>query len=86
MFAFELNPLPKTYFFQQSKEENSKTVRDRVKRAQTLQLKKFGKLNHHLSGKNLESSCMLSNKNQKILQNSLEKFQLSTRAIIEFCV
>lgn len=78
--CIELNTLPKTYLFQQNKEEKSKTVRDRVKKAQTLQLKKFGKLNHKLSGKNLESSCMLSNKNQKILQNSLEKFQLSTRA------
>lgn len=78
--CIEVNPLPKTYFLQRFKEENSETVRNRVKKAQMKQLKKFGRLNHNLSGELLKISCILSNKDQKILQNSLEKFQLSTRA------
>ncbi len=78
--CLEVNPLPKTYFLQPCKEENSKTVRNRVKKAQIKQLKKFGKLNHNLSGRDLEIACNLSNKDRKILENALEKFKLSTRA------
>lgn len=78
--CLEVNPLPKTYFLRPCKEESSETIRIRVKKAQTKQLKKFGKLNHNLSGKSLESACKLSNKDHKILETALEKFQLSTRA------
>lgn len=78
--CLEVNPLPKTYFLQSCKEENSETVRNRVKKAQVKQLKKFGKLNHNLSGKILEIACKLSNEDHKILENAIEKFQLSTRA------
>ncbi|MEN9916852.1 MAG: hypothetical protein RLY40_784 [Pseudomonadota bacterium] len=76
----EVNPLPKNYFLQKFKEENSDIVRNRVKKAQIKQLKRFGRLNHNLTGEILEISCILSKKDRKILQNSLEKFQLSTRA------
>jgi magnesium chelatase family protein len=78
--CLEVNPLPKGYFLQNSKEESSETVRIRVKKAQIKQLKKFEKLNYTLSGKLLEIACKLSNKDHKILETALEKFQLSTRA------
>ncbi|MGC1854414.1 MAG: YifB family Mg chelatase-like AAA ATPase [Candidatus Aquirickettsiella sp.] len=78
--CLEVNPLPKAYFLQLCKEESSETVRIRVKKAQIKQLNKFGTLNHNLSGKILESACKLSIKDHKLLENSLEKFQLSTRA------
>ena len=77
--CIEVNPLPKKYFLHKFKEENSDIVRNRVKKARIKQLSNFGKLNHKLTGKQLEISCVLSNKDQKILQNFLEKFQLSTR-------
>lgn len=77
--CIEVNPLPKNYFLKKLKEENSEIVRSRVKKAQIKQLKNFGKLNHNLSGEVLKIACDLSNKDQKILQNFLEKFQLSTR-------
>lgn len=77
--CIEVNPLPKNYLLQPNKEESSETVRNRVKKAQAKQLKKFGKLNHNLFGKTLENACKLSNKEHKILKNVLEKFQLSTR-------
>lgn len=77
--CIEVSPLPKTYFIRKYKEENSESVRNRVKKAQAEQLKKFGLLNHNLSGKVLETACKLSNKNHKILEEALEKFQLSTR-------
>lgn len=78
--CIEVNPLPKTYFLQSCKEENSEIVRVRVKKAQVRQLEKLGKLNHNLTGKILENACKLSNKDHKILENALEKFQLSARA------
>lgn len=78
--CIEVNPLPKTYFLQSCKEENSEIVRVRVKKAQVRQLEKLGKLNHNLTGIILENACKLSNKDHKILENALEKFQLSARA------
>ena len=78
--CIEVNPLPKNYFLQKFKEEDSETIRNRVKKAQIKQLKQFGKLNHKLSGELLEISNSLSSTDRKILQNSLEKFQLSTRS------
>ncbi len=78
--CIEVNPLPKTYFLQPCKEENSEVIRMRVEKARTKQLEKLGKLNHNLSGKILEDACKLSNKDHKILENALEKFQFSTRA------
>ena len=78
--CIEVNPLPKNYLLQKNKEESSENVRNRVKKAQIKQLKRFGRLNHNLSGELLEISSNLLNKDQKILQNFLEKFQLSVRA------
>ncbi len=78
--CIEVNRLPKTYFLQPCKEENSEVIRMRVEKARTKQLEKLGKLNHNLSGKILEDACKLSNKDHKILENALEKFQFSTRA------
>jgi magnesium chelatase family protein len=78
--CLEVNPLPKSYFRQTNKEESSQIVRIRVNKARDKQLKKHGELNYNLSGKNLENACKLSPKDQQLLENALEKFQLSTRA------
>ncbi|MFZ0219156.1 MAG: YifB family Mg chelatase-like AAA ATPase [Candidatus Aquirickettsiella sp.] len=75
----EVNPLPKNYLLQMNKKGNSEIIKNRVKKAQVKQLKKFGKLNHALSGKSLETACKLSHKDHQILENALNKFQLSTR-------
>ena len=76
----EINPLPKSYFRQNSKEETSETVCARVKKARIKQLKQFGKLNHALSGKRLEIACKLSSKDHEILENAVEKLRLSMRS------
>lgn len=78
--CIEVNPLSKSYLYQLNQEENSLTIRKRVKQAQIKQLKNFGKLNHNLNGNNLKIACKLSKKEHKILEHALEKFQLSTRA------
>lgn len=78
--CIEVNPVPKSYYLEPCKQENSEIVRIRVKKAQNKQLEKLGKLNHKLTGKILEDACKLSNKDHRILENALEKFQLSTRA------
>ncbi|MCH9637064.1 MAG: YifB family Mg chelatase-like AAA ATPase [Candidatus Rickettsiella isopodorum] len=78
--CLEVNSLPKNYFRKPRHEESSKTIRYRVKNAQVKQLKKFGTLNHNLNGNILKIACKLSNTDHKILENALEKFQLSTRA------
>lgn len=78
--CIEVNPLPKNYCLHKFKEEDSESIRNRVKNAQIKQLKNFGKLNHKLSVELLEISNSLSSKDRRILQNSLEKFKLSTRS------
>lgn len=78
--CLEINSVPKAYFFQNSKEESSESIRIRVKKARIKQLKKFGKLNHNLSGKLLETACKLSAKDHQILENYFEKLQISMRA------
>ncbi len=76
----EVNSLPKNYFLQAKKEESSEVVRLRVKRAQAKQIKNYGQLNHTLSGKVLEKACKLSDKDHRLIEDALEKFQLSVRA------
>ncbi|RDH40511.1 MAG: ATP-dependent protease [Candidatus Aquirickettsiella gammari] len=76
----EVNLLTKTYFMQVKKEESSEIIRLRVKKAQAKQIKNYGRLNHTLSGKTLEKACQLSDKDHQLLEDALEKFQLSARA------
>ena len=65
---------------QVKKEESSEIIRLRVKKAQAKQIKNYGRLNHTLSGKILEKACQLSDKDHQLLEDALEKFQLSARA------
>lgn len=76
----EVNPLSKIYLRQLNQEENSNIIRKRIQQAQIKQFKNFGSLNYNLNGKNLKIACELSKKDHKLLENALEKFQLSTRA------
>lgn len=67
-------------FLKEPQTENSATIRLRVQKARNKQTYYRGNLNNNLSGKLLEKSCTLSRSNQTLLENAMEKFQLSARA------
>lgn len=64
--------------------ENSKTIRERVKRAREIQLKRYKKYgiytNAELTPKMIEQFCKLDNKSEELLQNAFKKLNLSVRA------
>jgi magnesium chelatase family protein len=64
----------------QETRENSYQVRERVENARQKQLKRKGKTNSVLMGKELEEACLLSNENKELLENAVQKFGLSGRA------
>lgn len=63
-----------------STRESSGVVRERVENARQKQLSRKGKTNSILIGKELEEVCVLSNENQELLENAIQKFGLSGRA------
>ncbi|OOH88885.1 ATP-dependent protease [Pasteurellaceae bacterium 15-036681] len=60
--------------------ETSEQVRKRVLLARDLQLTRRGKINAHLTTKEIELDCKLSNKDALFLENALTKLGLSVRA------
>ncbi len=63
-----------------SHSENSETVRSRVKNAREKQLKRQGCANNILNNKDIEKYCTLSNEDEALLGQIMEKFRLSARA------
>lgn len=78
----EVPALPQNIFHRQdhSNEEKSHSVRARVTAAQAIQLRRNGHVNAHLSGKSLEKACQLTEENQQLLTQAMQKFSLSARA------
>ena len=70
----------KNCFLKEPQTEGSETIRLRVQKARDKQNYCRGQLNNSLSGKKLEKACKLSANDQVLLENALEKFQLSARA------
>lgn len=60
--------------------ESSATVRQRVEAARQLQYQRQGKINHALSGREIDQHCLLSAQDQNLLNNAMERLQLSARA------
>lgn len=60
--------------------DSSKTVRQRVEKAWTLQIKRSGVNNARLRGKDLDSVCEVTDECWALLENAAERFNLSARA------
>ncbi|WP_421868475.1 YifB family Mg chelatase-like AAA ATPase [Motiliproteus sp.] len=60
--------------------EDSASVRRRVELARQRQLRRRGKLNHRLSGQELELDCALNRENRQLMQQALNRLGLSARA------
>ncbi|MGK0271229.1 MAG: magnesium chelatase family protein [Cocleimonas sp.] len=63
-----------------SHSENSETVRSRVINAREKQLERQGCANNILNNKDIEKYCILSNEDEALLGQIMEKFRLSARA------
>lgn len=74
-------PLPKALLTARNlPTENSATVRARVSAARLRQLHRQNKPNANLSTKEVQQFCKLDNETQQLLNNALEKLNLSARA------
>jgi magnesium chelatase family protein len=74
-------PLPKTLLTARSiATEDSATVRARVSAARQCQLQRQNKSNANLSTREVQQFCKLDNATQQLLDNALEKLNLSARA------
>ncbi len=60
--------------------ETSTQVRERVQAARNRQQQRQGKINHALSGREVDAHCVLSDKDQRLLNAAMERFKLSARA------
>jgi len=76
--------VPRIPLKQLQRAENSKfkteNIRESVLQARNLQLKRAGKVNCELTGKELELNCKLDTTSQQLLQTVMEKLNLSARA------
>jgi magnesium chelatase family protein len=59
---------------------DSKEIRQRVTEVQLLQLKRAGKINAHLTSKEVEQYCELSQEDAQFLEGVMQKLGLSVRA------
>ena len=80
--CIKLQPTPiATLFLDDSASlESSEKVYERVVAAQFLQRKRSKQLNAHLSSEQIKLTCGLSASTRKLLQDVLEKYQLSARS------
>ena len=62
------------------KGEGSSMVRERVTRTRDVQLQRNGTLNSQLTGNQMDEVCALSKPDRLMLQQAMEKLQLSARA------
>ena len=60
--------------------ETSAQVRERILRVREIQLTRRGKINAHLTGKEIEQDCKLNDADALFLENALNKLGLSVRA------
>ena len=60
--------------------ESSAIVREKVLAARAIQLQRAGKINAHLTSKEIERDCKLEEKDALFLENALTKLGLSVRA------
>lgn len=60
--------------------ESSATVREKVLKTRAIQLQRAGKINAHLTSKEIERDCKLEEKDALFLENALTKLGLSVRA------
>ncbi|WP_443090161.1 YifB family Mg chelatase-like AAA ATPase [Basfia succiniciproducens] len=60
--------------------ETSAQIRQRILQVREIQLTRAGKVNAHLSGKEIERDCKLSTQDSIFLENALTKLGLSVRA------
>ena len=60
--------------------ETTETVRKRVLEARSLQLTRRGKINAHLTTREIEQDCQLADNDALFLENALTKLGLSVRA------
>ena len=60
--------------------EPSAIVREKVLKTRNIQLERAGKINAHLTGKEIERDCKLASKDALFLENALTKLGLSVRA------
>ncbi|OAT49295.1 Mg2+ chelatase family protein [Proteus hauseri ATCC 700826] len=60
--------------------ESSEEIRQRVLKARERQLKRCGKINTYLTGKEIEQHCVLNTADATFLENTLNKLGLSIRA------
>lgn len=63
-----------------AKPENSTTVAARVNAARDRQIKRQGKVNADLSGREIDRFCALSEAEHRLLDDAAERFRLSSRA------
>jgi len=79
----EVPPVPKSMLRpakEGEQEENSATVRNRVMKARSIQMKRAGKANYLLSNKELEQYCNLDEANYQLLEQAITRLGLSARA------
>ena len=60
--------------------ESSAEVRQRVEAARHRQHTRQGKINNALTGRDIDRHCVLTEKDQNLLNNAMERFKLSARA------
>ena len=65
---------------QGSPEECSAVVRERVTQAREIQRQRNDTLNSRLSNQQIDSVCVLKKADRRLLQQAIEKLQLSARA------
>ena len=71
------------HLMQQAESEpqlDSKTVRERVEQARTIQLLRNKKSNSQLLNRELEQVCKLSENDMNLLERAIDRFGLSSRA------
>src|SRR5690606_2377479 len=81
----EVNPVPFEKLSEKTSAENSESIRKRVVMAREIQSNRFNKCNgiHYnaqMPTKLLNTYCALDDASTKLLQNAMEKLNLSARA------
>ena len=76
----EVPRIPHSQLRGQSQEELSQTVQERVVAARQIQLKRAQKANAALSNKEIERDCQLAEADYTLLEQALERLNLSPRA------
>lgn len=72
---------PKVLLGESSKEEASATIRARVEKARSMQLKRQKKLNSDLAGDELMRQCDLNHEQCCVLENAMDRLSLSARSV-----